>query len=521
MADKSFALVFENTARAAESVPLKPGDFLIGRSRTNGIVLEDPLVSRTHIRITVSGDDVVAEDLESSHGTFLNDKRVRGKISLNNGDVLQLGDVKLRFVAAGKPESDECTSFVDSPEPAPTPSRATECAPAPAPAAAPVQTRGPSDGETRFMAPQKPPDENDLDKTRVIGDGETRLMDASEFKGLKAAPRQPIPRNKLLPVAVLAGMLVVIGLVWLFTREDGPGGASGTGISRTDESHGIAISAPAGWRLTQGGKGALFGFESRIRGSDKSATVDVYADRGQDYGITGLQVAFEAYLEMISARVPGMTLQGRKVMSLNNATGVFYAFASPGRSGKGFFLLSGNKRICAECACPPDCSDLLATVFPGILRSIRLTEPQQFIDFPPPTEALRRIALSSRDHLAAMSKRDLDAGNSLLKNRDVRPENLYLAHRTFQSCMTSASALGDKPPFYAEAAARLAESTRALAAALVAQKLRIVIAEQKRDVDQVYWESVKLAQMMPDKTSDYYQFASKRIDFYSKLRDKD
>ncbi|MEI6810214.1 MAG: FHA domain-containing protein, partial [bacterium] len=83
MAEKTFELVFLNTARAAESIPLQPGESFIGRSRANAIVVEDPLASRKHLRIETTGDAVIAEDLDSSHGTFLNDKRVRGRISLN------------------------------------------------------------------------------------------------------------------------------------------------------------------------------------------------------------------------------------------------------------------------------------------------------------------------------------------------------------------------------------------------------------------------------------------------------
>lgn len=510
MAEKTFELVFLNTARAAESVRLQPGEFFIGRSRTNAIVLEDPLASRKHLRIETAGDKVTAEDMDSSHGTFLNDKRVRGKISLNNGDVLQIGDAKLRFAVSGNPEAEECTSFIDAPEPTPALSNATDCA------------QVPGGGETRFMAPHKALPEDDIDKTRIIDAGETRLMDASEFKGLKAAPGTALPRRKLIPLFALVIMLVIVAAVWLFTRDDGSDGISGTDITQVNDQYSLAISTPGNWKLTQGNSGALFGFQLPVRGSDTPARMDVYAERNQDYALTGLQMAFESYKDVIAARHPGLRISGSIVMLVKNATVIFYSFSSPLCSGKGLFLISGTKRICAECTCPPAAfSDHLSkVVFPSLLRTFRLTEPQQFIDFPPPTEAIRRLALANKEHLAAMSKRSLDAGNDLLKNRNVRPENLYLAHRTMQTCMTTAAALGERPFFYSEAVARLAEATRDLANGLRDQKFRILVAEHRRDIEQAYWEAVKLAQMMPEKTNDYYQFAAKRITSYAKLREQ-
>lgn len=507
MADRILSLVFLNTARAGESVPLLPGDFFIGRSRANAVVLEDPLVSRKHARIVADADHVVAEDLDSAHGTFLNDKRVRGAVSLNNGDVLQLGDVKLRFVVTAGSAADQCTLCAGGPEPEPSASHATGFA----------QASG--GGETRFMPPPKPPSDDDVGKTRVIAEGETRFMDEGEFKGLRAAPRSPVPRRILLPIAALVTMLVVIGAVWLFTRGNEPGNGTGMGISHTDDRYAFHVSAPSGWKLTQGSEGAVFGFEFGIQGSRSPARMDAYADRQQDYSITGLQIAFNAYIDTITARHPGMKLQ-RMVMTVNNATGVFYAFTSSDCSGKGFFILTGNKRICIECSCPPHCANMIKTVFPDMLRTFRLTEPQQFIDFPPPSEAVRKIALANREHLAAMSKRDLDTGNDLLKNRDVRSENLYLARRALQGCMTTASALGERPPFYCEAALKLAEAGSALETGLRDQKLRILVAEHKHDIERAYWESVKLAEMMPEKNSEIHQFAAKRITFYAKLREK-
>ena len=41
--------------------------------------------------IFVKHSGIYAEDLKSSYGTFINEKRVTGEVRLGNGDVLQLG----------------------------------------------------------------------------------------------------------------------------------------------------------------------------------------------------------------------------------------------------------------------------------------------------------------------------------------------------------------------------------------------------------------------------------------------
>ncbi|MEI6810224.1 MAG: hypothetical protein WCN95_16015, partial [bacterium] len=328
--------------------------------------------------------------------------------------------------------------------------------------------------------------------------------------------------RKLIPLVALIIMLIIVSAAWLSTRDNQPGIDPDTGITQINDQYSLSISAPGDWKLTQGSQSALFGFQLPVQGSDTPARMDVYAERNQDYALTGLQMAFESYKDVIAARNPGLKISGSMVMLVRNATVIFYSFSSPQRSGKGLFLISGTKRICAECTCPPPVfsEQLSKVIFPAMLRTFRLTEPQQFIDFPPPTEAVRRLALANKEHLAAMSKRSLDTGNDLLKNRNVRPENLYLAHRTLQTCMTTAAALGERPPFYSEAVARLAEATRDLASGLRDQKFRVLMAEHRRDIEQAYWEAVKLAQMMPEKTNDYYQFAAKRITSYAKLREQ-
>jgi putative peptide zinc metalloprotease protein len=80
----------------------------IGRAPDNTIQLENPSVSRHHVRITADSGSPQIEDVGSSAGTFLNGRRLKGRARLGDGLTIQLGDAQLRVerrrddVEAGK-----------------------------------------------------------------------------------------------------------------------------------------------------------------------------------------------------------------------------------------------------------------------------------------------------------------------------------------------------------------------------------------------------------------------------------
>jgi pSer/pThr/pTyr-binding forkhead associated (FHA) protein len=76
----------------------------IGRLPDNSIVIENPAVSGHHACVFRDGEQFVVEDLESTNGTFVNEKRVTRHM-LQAGDVLLVGKHELVFdpVAGGEP----------------------------------------------------------------------------------------------------------------------------------------------------------------------------------------------------------------------------------------------------------------------------------------------------------------------------------------------------------------------------------------------------------------------------------
>lgn len=68
----------------------------IGRRADNAIVVEDTAVSGHHACVVRDGDHHVVKDLESTNGTFVNDRRVTTK-RLQEGDVIGVGRHRLVF----------------------------------------------------------------------------------------------------------------------------------------------------------------------------------------------------------------------------------------------------------------------------------------------------------------------------------------------------------------------------------------------------------------------------------------
>jgi pSer/pThr/pTyr-binding forkhead associated (FHA) protein len=66
----------------------------VGRAPRADFVLDVALVSRLHCRLTAGDDQLEVQDLASTNGTYVNDKRV-AKARLATGDRLRIGRVEL------------------------------------------------------------------------------------------------------------------------------------------------------------------------------------------------------------------------------------------------------------------------------------------------------------------------------------------------------------------------------------------------------------------------------------------
>jgi hypothetical protein len=74
---------------------LGTGEFSLGRSADCQLSLDDPLVSRRHALLVVTGDGVTIEDLSSRNGVSVNGEPVTGRAHLSDGDRILIGSQEL------------------------------------------------------------------------------------------------------------------------------------------------------------------------------------------------------------------------------------------------------------------------------------------------------------------------------------------------------------------------------------------------------------------------------------------
>ena len=72
---------------------------MIGRGWDNDLRLRSGLASRRHAWVWHNGDQVVIEDLGSTHGTFVNGQLLRAPLLLHHNDVIAMGDARLTYLA--------------------------------------------------------------------------------------------------------------------------------------------------------------------------------------------------------------------------------------------------------------------------------------------------------------------------------------------------------------------------------------------------------------------------------------
>jgi pSer/pThr/pTyr-binding forkhead associated (FHA) protein len=72
---------------------------VIGRAEALPMQILDDLISRKHLRIRYdeNTNEHYAEDMDSKHGVFINDRRISERIVLNERDQIRIGETTILF----------------------------------------------------------------------------------------------------------------------------------------------------------------------------------------------------------------------------------------------------------------------------------------------------------------------------------------------------------------------------------------------------------------------------------------
>jgi hypothetical protein len=147
----SFRLIVRRGPQPNQTFDLNKDVMTLGRDITNDIVINDPEVSRQHLRFTRGADGYNMEDLGSTNGTFLAGQRISGVRQLSRGEVIGLGETVTIVYEVVRPNAGIDATVQSSPAPGPVSDPYAQPQGAPPAGVAPQQPGDP------FAQPGTPP----------------------------------------------------------------------------------------------------------------------------------------------------------------------------------------------------------------------------------------------------------------------------------------------------------------------------------------------------------------------------
>jgi len=90
----SISVLYPEESRQTLQIP-KNG-LLIGRDPDCDLYLADDFVSAKHCKIFFENEELFIEDQGSTNGTFVDEAQIEGKISLKQGQKIQIGITELK-----------------------------------------------------------------------------------------------------------------------------------------------------------------------------------------------------------------------------------------------------------------------------------------------------------------------------------------------------------------------------------------------------------------------------------------
>ncbi len=109
MENTQFKLIIEDDEGRRSVVPVEVGEVTIGRAANSTIRLNERNVSRSHTILWAQDGQILARDLDSYNGTWVNGERLAEAHLVRKGDLLRIGDFQVELCGEGLPKPDEAT----------------------------------------------------------------------------------------------------------------------------------------------------------------------------------------------------------------------------------------------------------------------------------------------------------------------------------------------------------------------------------------------------------------------------
>ncbi|MCP4196667.1 MAG: GGDEF domain-containing protein [Proteobacteria bacterium] len=102
--EDAFVMIYPTGPNMGRQYTLKGSNASIGRDPSNDIVVDNDSVSRRHARLTVEAGQRLITDLQSTNGSYVNNKPILTHF-LQNGDQVKIGDTIFKYIIGSDVES--------------------------------------------------------------------------------------------------------------------------------------------------------------------------------------------------------------------------------------------------------------------------------------------------------------------------------------------------------------------------------------------------------------------------------
>src|SRR5271166_2882187 len=79
-----------------KTIPITLSQFVIGRDPQCHLRPASPVISKRHCALLVRNNKLFLREFDSTNGTFVNNRQIKGELELLNGDCVKVGPVAFR-----------------------------------------------------------------------------------------------------------------------------------------------------------------------------------------------------------------------------------------------------------------------------------------------------------------------------------------------------------------------------------------------------------------------------------------